>query len=174
MKISAKTMAAARKAAAKQNLSVDRWADTVLAKAAAPRQQTNVEALLHDISRKIDEIADRQSFGEKANEQIAAAVDEIGLSFKKMKKRTGYALGTARTKAGTAVGEMTGKALEAIGQMSKSATGFAGSLTSSTATEREDDRQSVEEPPPEKKPRARRTPKAGKTPRRRSSAAASA
>lgn len=131
MKISAKTMAAVEKAAANQNMSVDTWADRVLAKAARGKQ-SDIEAQLRDITRKIDEIADRQSFSEKANEQLAATVDEIGASFSQMRKTTSRVFDQVRDRTGSAVSEMAGKAMDVIGQVSKSATELAGNLSTKT------------------------------------------
>lgn len=127
MKISARTMAAAEKAAARQNMSVDKWADQALAKAARGRQ-SDIEALLRDIAQKIDQIAERQSLGEKANEQLAAAVDEIGASFGQVRKTSGRVFEQVRSRTGSAVSDMAEKAMDVIGQVSKSATELAGSL----------------------------------------------
>lgn len=119
MKISAKTLSAARKAAAKQNMTLDDWANEVLAAAAAPNRLAGMEAMLADISRKIDDLVERKSFGENANEHLSGAVSEIGSSLKQASMTTGMAFDKVRTKAGIAVGEIADKALEVIGQLNK-------------------------------------------------------
>ena len=122
MKISAKTLKAARKAASDQGVSLDNWADAVLAHAASEvDHQANVGALLREISSKVDQIADRQSLGERANEQLAATIRDIGSTFQRATKRTRKVLGEVGTRTSSAVGDMAGKALEAIGQMTRPA-----------------------------------------------------
>jgi len=173
MKISAKTLEAARKAAAKQNMTLDSWADKALARAASSRQPADVEAMLRKISRKIDQIADRQSVGEKANAQVAAALEDLGSSYDQVKKTTGRAFNLVRTRTGTAVGEMAEKAMEAFGHMTKSATELAETLAPKSA---EDAAAEPVPPAPKKsksaaKPRAKKAAAAKATPRRRSTSA---
>jgi hypothetical protein len=137
MNISDKTMAAVEKAAAKEKMSVDNWADRALARAAALGKKSNVESLLGDISRKLDDIAERQSFGEKANEQLAAAVSDLGTSFEQIKKRTGRVFDQMRSRTGSTVSDIAEKARDVIGQVSRSATELAGSLAQKTGGDAE-------------------------------------
>lgn len=175
MKISARTLEAARKAAAKQNMTLDNWADKALARAASSRQQPDLEAMLRKISRKIDQIADRQTVGEKANAQLAVALEELGSSYDQVKKTTGRAFTIVRAKTGTAVGEMAEKAREAIGHMTKTATGLAETLSARSAEEEsERTAPASEKPKPVAKPRAKKAASAKTTPRRRLASAGQA
>jgi len=128
MKISAKTMAAVKKAAAAEQMTVDAWAEEALARAAMLGSRSDMEAVLGNISRKLDEIAERQTFGERANEQLATAVKELGTSFDQIKKRTGSVIDQVRSRTGSAVSEIAEKAREVISQVSRTTTELAGSL----------------------------------------------
>ena len=128
MKISAKTMAAVKRAAADQQMTVDAWAEKALARAAVLGNQSDMEAVLGDISRKLNEIAERQTFVERTNEQLATAVKELGTSFDQIKKRTGSVIDQVRSRTGSAVSEIAERAKDVIGQVSRTTTDLAGSL----------------------------------------------
>lgn len=76
MKISAKTLNAATKVAAKYGISVDKWADQVLAEAAASAgRPSTIDAQLREISNKIDRLSERQRTGDQLTEFAAKARD---------------------------------------------------------------------------------------------------
>jgi hypothetical protein len=140
MKISAKTLQAARRAAKARGMSLDSWAEKVLAEAAATSDQpSKIEVQLREISEKIDRVADRQRLGERASEQLAGAVDEMGASFKRAREGTGQALSEAESRASSAAEQMTARARELIEGASKSASELFGTLMSRTEPESETD-----------------------------------
>ena len=152
MKISTKTLNAARKAAKARGMSLEDWAEQVLARAAAaPQQPPDIEAHLREISRKIDLIADRQNLGERASEQLAGAVQEMGASYKRARDSAGQVLSEAGTKTSSAAEEMAARARELIGRARKMTTELVGSLT--THAERED--ETADEPGRPRPSRAR-------------------
>jgi hypothetical protein len=119
-------------------MSLDNWAERVLAAAAAaPDQASNIEAQLREISAKIDLIAHRQSLSEKAGEQFAGAVEEMGASYKRARESTGQVLSEAESRASSAVEEMTARGRELIDRASKSASEFFGTFISGAESESE-------------------------------------
>jgi hypothetical protein len=143
VKISAKTLNAARKAAEARGMSLDKWAEQVLAEAAvAPDRSSNIDARLREISAKIDRLADRQSLGERASEQLAGAVQELGESYKRTRKSAGQIMSEAETRASSTAEDFAARARELIAAASKTATDLVGSLTSKVG----DGRESAAEP----------------------------
>jgi hypothetical protein len=138
MKISAKTLKAASRAAEARGMSLDRWADEVLAAAAATSgHPSRIDAQLREISEKIDRIADRQSLGERASEQLAGAVQEMGASYQRVRESAGQVMGEAESRTSSAVEEMTAKARDLIDRASKSAGELFGTLVPRTGPEAE-------------------------------------
>jgi len=135
MKISAKTLKAASRAAEARGMSLDRWADQALAAAAASGDPSGIEAQLREISEKIDRIADRQSLGERASEQLAGAVQEIGTSYKRVRESAGQVMSEAESRTSSAVEEMTARARDLIDRASKSASELFGTLVPRTGPE---------------------------------------
>jgi hypothetical protein len=135
LKISAKTLAAAKKAAKEQGVSLDAWAEQVLANAVSANQPSTIDGLLKNISGRIDQIVDRQNLGQMVNEQLSLAIKEASSSYEQAKKATGQILGDVGTKTSAAVEEMAGKARELIGQVNKSATDLAERLSSHSEPE---------------------------------------
>jgi hypothetical protein len=146
LKISASTLAAAKKIAKEQGMTLDAWAEQVLANAVSANQPSTIDALLKGISGRIDQIVDRQNLGEKVNEQLAAAVKEASSSYEQVKKTTGHFLGDVGAKTSSAVEEMAGKARDLIGQVNKSAADLAERLSPHAGDEAA--------APPARKPRA--------------------
>lgn len=146
MKISVKTLAAARKAAKEQGMSLDAWAEQVLADAASANQASTTDGLLKTISSRIDQVVDRQNLSERVNEQLSAAIKEASASYEQAKKATGQILGDVSSKTSAAVEEVAGRARELFGQMNKSAADLSERVSSSPAE--------AEPPTPSKKPRA--------------------
>jgi len=145
MKISAKTLAAARRAAKAHGMSLDSWAEQVLAEAAATSDQpSKIEVQLREISQQIDRIAARQHLGERASEQLAGAAEEMGASFKRVRESTGQALSEAESRASSAAEQMTARARELIERASKSASELFGTLMSRTEHESEADNETAE------------------------------
>lgn len=133
MKISAKTLNAAKRAAKARGMTLDKWADQALAEAAAAADHpSNIEAGLREISEKIDRLADRQSLGEKANEQLAGAVQELGASYQRARESAGQMMTDAETKASSAAEELASKARELLARASRSANELVGSFKSMT------------------------------------------
>lgn len=114
MKISKKTLAAAQKAADDQGVSLDTWAEKVLASAAAAHRSPDALTLLGEISDKIDQIANRQGLAEKANEQLTVAIEEAGKSYAQVRRTTGQFLGDVMTKTSSALEEVRGRTQELI------------------------------------------------------------
>jgi len=137
MKISAKTLKAASRAAEARGMSLDRWADEVLAAAAASGHPSRIEAHLREISEKIDRIADRQSLGEKASEQLAGAVQEMGSSYRRVRESAGQVMSEAESRTSSAVEEMTARARDLIDRASKSASELFGTLVPRSGSEGE-------------------------------------
>lgn len=171
MKISAKTLKAASRAAQARGMSLDRWADEVLAAAAAtPDQPSRIEAQLREISEKLDRVADRQSLGERASEQLAGAVQEMGESYKRVRESAGQVMSEAESRTSSAVEEMTAKARDLIDRASKSASELFGTLVPRGEREAESAEPSVRPSRASKHARANKGAKTAGPARRRSGA----
>ena len=157
VKISKKTLAAAHKAANAQGMSLDTWADKVLAAAAASNQSSDVAALLREISAKIDQISSQQSLAERANEQLAATIHELGKSYAVVRRTTGQFLGDVATRTSTAIDEVREKTRELIGQVNWPATDATEGPAA--ASEVKGSEPSAD-PPPAKRRRSIRKPAA--------------
>lgn len=131
MKISAKTLEAARKAAKARGMTLDSWAEQVLASAAAsPGQPPDIKAELRTISKKIDLLAERQGLSERASEQLTDAVQAMGASYKGAQERAGRVLSEAETWASSAAEELTVKARELLERARSLASDFLGPIRS--------------------------------------------
>lgn len=155
VKISKKTLVAARKAAEEQGMNLDTWADKVLA-AAASKQTSDVATLLREISAKVDQISNRQTLAERANEQLAAAIQEVGKSYAVVRRTTGQFLGDVAERTTSAIDEVREKTRELIGQVSRPATDAEESAAANEIKRAEPSA----EPPPAKRRRATRKPAA--------------
>jgi len=161
MKISAKTLNAASKAAKARGMSLDKWAEQILAEAAAgARQPSNIEARLREISKKLDRLADRQGLGEKANEQLAGAVRELGASYNRARKSTKRAMSEAETRASSTAEDLTTKASELLERVRKSAGDLLGPTQAPSGEERE---STVKPTKPAAKPNRSRAKKSTKS-----------
>jgi hypothetical protein len=157
VKISKKTLAAARKAANAQGVSLDTWADKVLAAAAASNQSSDVAALLREISAKIDRISSQQSLAERANEQLAATIHELGKSYAVVRRTTGQFLGDVATRTSTAIDEVRERTRDLIGQVNWPAPDAAEEPAAANEVKRA---EPSAEPPPAKRRRSIRKPAA--------------
>jgi len=159
VKISKKTLAAAQKAADDQGVSLDTWAEKVLAAAAAAQRSPDYLKLLRDMSGKIDQIANRQGLAERANEQLTVAIQEAGKSYAQMRRTTGHFLGEIVTKTSSALEEVRGKTQELItGQPSdepaQAAETGAARTTAPPQTKRSQSKRKQATKKPSAKPRA--------------------
>ncbi len=145
MKISAKTLNAAKKAAEARGMSLDKWADQVLAEAATGSgRPVNIEARLREILKKIDQLADRQSLGEKATEQLASAVQEMGASYNRARKSAELAMNEAGARASSTAEDLSTRAGEFLERLRKSASDFLG--PGAFTTDAEEEKESTTKP----------------------------
>lgn len=117
--LSRRTITAAQKAAASEGKALDEWADEVLATAAGASKPRTVEAILRDISRKVDQIIERQGLGERINEQVTSAAHELGKSLGNVGKKTRDVFGKVRTRTNTAVEVVAERARGTVDQRAK-------------------------------------------------------
>lgn len=166
MKISAKTLAAARRAAKARGMTLDSWAEEALTSAAAARRQPlDIEARLRKISKKLDQIAERQGLSERTSERLTDAVQEMGAAYNRARESAGRVLSQGQTRASSVADEWTAKARELLESARRSASDFVGPI--GLPTDGEGD--SAGEPPRRKRARKStqsRTKAAGTTPRR--------
>jgi len=173
MKISAKTLNAAKKAAEARGMTLDKWADQVLAEAAAGAgRPVNIEARLREISKKIDQLADRQSLGEKATEQLAGAVQDMGASYSRARKTAELAMSEAGARASSTAEDLSARAGEFLERLRKSASDFLGPGAFTTDAEEESTakpKTRAASAKPKRSSAAKATKSAGTTRRRTSS-----